>query len=424
MSNDVSANCRAAGSSYLGTGCMIAGGVFVVLLLPPLISSAIRFPPVPSPYREINILCLTLDAFKQSYGIYPPSRIRLRENSTYCLNDEFDRHSYAYLKRIWPQMRIATSPTRSEPLPATVKPFVWYAEYSPDGGDGKSQTYELEGDECLVFFLAGIAQNLSPANSASGPFRHHGFSKSPYDPSGLPDVAIPQSLARSDRFYDFEPSRIFIRDNSLYPGSVAPGMPSDMDFASAANPRPPKLPSYRPWFPDSSNPRPYAYFSSYEGRGYRPNDMNIDYASDANADSRETASPGEFWVAGRGFQMAYPSPSPNPYTESVPNPSSSINWDGTQRTPEYVPARYYNPASFQLFITGSDNLFGPGGQLPLSPNTLASHGFGDSGSIDASYDNYANFSKGHRLGEFKNEPPPRAVKKRLLSRVFDSFFKS
>jgi prepilin-type N-terminal cleavage/methylation domain-containing protein len=82
-------------------------GILAALILP-AINSAMRTARITAEYGDITQLGLALEEFKNRFGVYPPSRIRLREGSAYNLTDPsndsfaFDQHSVKWLRRIWP----------------------------------------------------------------------------------------------------------------------------------------------------------------------------------------------------------------------------------------------------------------------------------------------------------------------------------
>src|SRR5205814_1313241 len=73
-------------------------------LLLPAIQGALRRTQLVKEGDDLRGLSTALEDFKAKYGIYPPSRIRLRENTKYDPNDPFDAHSVKYLKQIWPSL--------------------------------------------------------------------------------------------------------------------------------------------------------------------------------------------------------------------------------------------------------------------------------------------------------------------------------
>ncbi len=112
----------------------------------------------------------------------------------------------------------AGSPTNV--MPGHALGFEWFAE-------GTTTTYELEGDECLVFFLGGIAQ-ISGSDIVL-----HGFAHRPENPSGVPSSAIPDSQKRTQAFYTFDAGRLFVRTGTNV--ETLPTSEAEVDFATAAN---------------------------------------------------------------------------------------------------------------------------------------------------------------------------------------------
>ncbi|QDU60297.1 Type II secretion system protein G precursor [Planctomycetes bacterium Pan216] len=336
-------------------------GLLVAFLLP-AIMGAIGAANLTRGHAEINELSLALEKFKDQFGIYPPSRIRLKENQRYDLTDAFDAHSFKYLRKIWPQIAIEPGTGTS----ATT--FNWF-------DDGSTTSYELEGDECLVFFLGGIAQPQT-----GGIYATYGFSADPENPSGVPVTSTATSLSRVGPFYNFDAGRLYQRTATDGPIALA-AAENDWDFG-ATDPRPTtKLPSYRALESEG----PYAYFSSYEGRGYRPYDCELGLASNGDI-------PLAF------FQMTWPNIStansgspptvhasdcfaPNPLTETDHAPTGG----------EVV--RPFNPNTYQIISPGEDGLFGRGGQFG------ASTGSSDPNGVD----DLSNVAPGMTIGNFAAE---------------------
>lgn len=390
-------------------------GILAGLTLP-AINGALKKARLAETIQDMVAIGHALEKFKAKYGIYPPSRIRLRENSTYSMQDAFDQHSIRYLRRIWPNIQLQIVTGASGGLPAGATPFIWFLEYNAafagTEGGGNSRTYELEGDECLVFFLGGIAESKSAANAATGPFVLHGFSTRATDPSGVPLPTLPQTLQREGPYFEFDASRLFRRDNTQWPGTVmtaAIAGAATTDFATAVAPNAnPKMLSYRLKNSVSEDPRPIAYFSADEGTGYRPNDMNIHLnpATPPTMTPVEPVSPGTFQVmwppnpTPPPVLSNYVSAAPNPYTETFPYPPATTGWNGTPRTAQQTAVRYCNPLTYQLIAPGLDNQYGPGGQIPRQPSDALVNGKGDLIMSGVSYDNITNISGSQTLGDF------------------------
>src|SRR5262249_55887616 len=98
---------------------------------------------------EISQMSTSIQAFYVKYQVnYIPSRMVLKNtianyniattNGVPNVPDDF--YSYAYLKKVWPQI----------PNSAVVN---WFPD---DQNANANRAYYLEGDRCLVFFLGGI----------------------------------------------------------------------------------------------------------------------------------------------------------------------------------------------------------------------------------------------------------------------------
>jgi general secretion pathway protein G len=430
--------------------------ILASLLLPAVRGAMIRAN-IAKQVDDMGRLTSALEAFKARYGIYPPSRIRLRESTAYNLNEGFDAHSVKYLKRIWPSLALPTysgtagdAMGQNAPTVPTANRFLWCADTPQKVADASASSgtpkgswtgvYELEGDECLVFFLGGIPEFDRPTFLATGNLPAgitlHGFAKRPNDPSGVPDATVPTSMVRDDKLMDFDAKRLTIRvgqdqianplangsdtlsinGNSYTTNETFPGPTTQFLFTLGNEASTNKLPSYLSLGPDAKlDQRPWAYFSSYEGAGYRPDDVNF-------ANSQSAAGSG--WcealdnvaypsaIAAQTFQRrdlpptngAFPSTTssfPNPYSESDPGPNLAV---GKQ-------VRFVNPTTYQLISTGADGRYGPGGQIPRSmypppPATATDNpptvSYVDLRTGGASYDNITNVSGSARLGEFND----------------------
>jgi general secretion pathway protein G len=387
----------------------------LVGLLVPVIAAAYRRGREAAEITEINSLVTVIERFKDRYGVYPPSQIILREDGDYSsasgspvaaiTNDQpmlgvggvfVKEVSIQYLKRIWPQIQLNTSSSTGGP-PRYIdtnnngqvdsgEPFYdWNGNNTFD-----DVTYYLSGDECLVFFLGGIPAGQPLDNptvrAGQGPPSTNGFSRDPRNPTIAP-IAGTATVSRDDVRYEFDSKRLADWDqNSFYE----------------------YLPLRRP-----GNRGGYAYFSSYEGAGYRPDDMNIDTtnvsteleASDENSIPQNLMStfnvfrvlwpvPANYPTAykynesGVTTQTAVASPGPNPYTVGAPyEPQSSTV------APK---VRYLKDNSFQLISPGIDNSYGQGGAIPRFGPTDVKDYYKETKWDD---DNLASFAG----GELKDE---------------------
>jgi hypothetical protein len=151
--------------------------------------------------------------------------------------------------------------------------------------------------------------------------------------------------------------------------------------------------------PSSGQNNFYAYFSTNNGQGYDPNDvnfMNQNYDVDVNG--------GFPLVLTFNVPFAFPtlgpiySPSPNPYTTGEPYTQPAT----TGQAPPNV--TYQNPQSFQIISPGLDGAYGLGGlynpnsptsplpQYPTSPVNLSNTSDTDVRNMER--DNLTNFHNG------------------------------
>jgi hypothetical protein len=165
---------------------------------------------------EISQLSQGITAFMAKFSVKdpPPSRLILsNRRESYFQPPDFTKFksqihqdSYEYLMRLWPRLN-------------------WNDPTSPINWGGPSGEIELQGQECLVFFLGGIPTR-SPSAGCTG------FSTNPRNPT----------FPGGDRisFFDFKANRLVDPD--------------------AAEPTANGFFSYK----DAYEKTPYAYFSSYK----------------------------------------------------------------------------------------------------------------------------------------------------------------
>ena len=366
---------------------------------------------------ELSQLDIALNSFKQKYGIFPPSRIRLRTyipsgvESFYELTNAFDAHSVSYLRRIWPSIKLPITNNGAQ-VETPTSSLIWYVDNSSPGFT-PNQYYDLEGDQCLVFFLGGIAERRGTSS-----FILHGFTDDQTNPSRIADSSTPQTLSRVPSFYPFDVGRLYLRADPQYASaslvdiyqrsaeeSSATGSYTDFfghgTTPGASSPYLGQLPSYEIIGADPNRPLPIAYFSAYEGRGYRPDDLNIPDPLSVGTISDEIY----FQLVWPGLTKASddqnsPSPlsiEPNPYTRnSASQGSSSI----ILRSPTTI-IQCYNPQSYQLILPGADGEFGAGGsQSDYTLSITGSTNQNPGGGWSENQDNIANFTGGIPVGDF------------------------
>ena len=329
--------------------------------------------------REID---LALADFKKEYGVLPPSRVYLREDGIYYVGgtDENDdlttaaqvqrlTDSAQYLTQIFKiTLYDRTSPTARTPLQ-----FDW-------NGDGVITTgnagrWDLSGDQGIVFFLSGVPNRgfLPGAPTATSAVAFHGFAT-----GGNPAPTTRGGGDESWQAFDF--AERFGTQRLRYKNTLqdAAGDPLTV-FPILLDPEAE---------PTAGGAPGMVYFSSYEGRGYRPDD---------NGDSANVAGtfPARDLSTTLTMMVHYPtlgtvdSPGPNPYT------ATAANYPVTDR----IVVKYLKPDSYQLIFPGPDGLYGPGGQIPPDPAATVPSSTQDTGGGD----NVANFAAS-RLQEVAETP--------------------
>jgi prepilin-type N-terminal cleavage/methylation domain-containing protein len=183
--------------------------------------------------NDISQLATAIQSFQTDFKVeYLPSRVRLYKNLAHYNTGTpgYEADSIQFLLRMWPRLKGRSYPPNTTP-PQTQ--FYW-VDWDGTGNPpvNSDPPIDLEGDQCLVFFLGGIP--------TYGPAGVSGFASDPYDPSGAASPGTP----RRGPYYDgFKSDRLIQR--SLNAG---------VNFYS---------------FKDAYNQQPYAYFSSYKGQnGY------------------------------------------------------------------------------------------------------------------------------------------------------------
>ena len=185
-------------------------------LLLPAINGVRRRARVAQVKTEISTLVSAIASFKAEFGIEPPGSIRLYSTAAGWstagatpAEEALRVKSRGYVRQIWPQFNFnATTST---------------------GGASWTGYKDLNGAECLVFFLGGVSNPTVPGSALNG------FSKSPTSPFAY------AGSNRMKPFYDFVISRLIDIDGDQ--------MPEFMD-------------------PLPSQSSPYVYFSSNDGRTY------------------------------------------------------------------------------------------------------------------------------------------------------------
>lgn len=274
--------------------------------------------------KDLSDLQLAIESFKLDRGVdYIPSRFRLREDLYgYIQNlnvDYLDTESWVYLKRAFPKL-----PTPSAPNQVVID---W------NGNGVADQAVDLEGHQCLVFFLGGIP--------GYGPNTCQGFSTSPMNPAA-------QTQDRIGPFYnDFKTDRLVILPTSpVCPaGNPSPSVPNQWYF------------SYQdPWSKDPTDPNVYAYFSSYG--------KNNNYHKFYNYYNA---------LAGNPILSDCPYLFVEDYANIGGAPVQGL-WPYAQKVNLAVP-QYLNSTSYQLFSAGPDKIFGQGTRLIIQGGVFTTNSY-------------------------------------------------
>jgi prepilin-type N-terminal cleavage/methylation domain-containing protein len=252
---------------------------------------------------EIKQLESAISAFKVKYGVEPPSRFVIYLTAA---DWDADRPMMGLVRRMWPQFNFAMPGGAGVAYPAS-----WTA------------TRRMNSGEAMMFFLVGIIDtNGAPI----------GFSKNPATPFS------PTGTNREGPFMEFDVARIKDSDGNT-------------------------IPEYVDSLPNQQSP--YLYFSSYEGKGYRPIELpndgtNFTLLRDVYRVYTGTATP----------------PPPPANVAAISSPS------GTSLT---LPPQ--KPQTYQIISPGIDGEYGLGGAFNAS---LPNAGLTDK----RDYDNLTNFNGG------------------------------
>jgi general secretion pathway protein G len=281
---------------------------------------------------EIKQLESAIAAFKAKYGREPPSRFSLYLTQTGWNSDPAMR---GLVRQIWPQFDFTMGdPTNMGLGKGTAYPLFWWDPVKFPGN-----AVNMNAGECLLFFLGGVIPNAGINQVPTG------FAKNPQYPFAPPTKVT----SREGPFFEFSDiSRI-----------------KDID-GNGVNEWYDSLPGQS---------KPYLYFSSYEGQGYR-----IAELSDTNYTS---------FVTGLHDVYRVYSTSPPPFAPATPNATPS----GTQTLPAQ------KPQTFQIISPGYDGDYGWGGVYnPSLKNAglVKSDGKPQPSAIPdpAQYDNLTNFAGG------------------------------
>ena len=365
---------RRAGFTLVELLVVILIIAILVALLVPAIAAAVRAANAARVSSEISNLQTALADFKSKYGEYPPSRILLLNTGTYNTSSTVTLNG---------TNDITVGDLCSRTVRAMRKFFPRAGAYFNTSGSGIALNWAgpnfssstgvlLQGHECLAFFLGGMPEQTLDTSGAVSGYSMSGFSRDPQNPFARSLIAP----NRTTPLFEFSPGRLqdvfsLTLSNT---GGGANGFPSYIDPLS-----------------NSTDPRPYTYFSSYGNNAYDPNDDNSASVGN-NGGAIEVDDSGN--PIGRSFAVANAkilSGSPNPYTNGNPIPPI-VNGSFA------APVSWVNPQTFQLFSAGADGQWGYGGgydanaseRLPVYPNDTIS----GATRTSRERDNITNFTGG------------------------------
>jgi general secretion pathway protein G len=384
--------------------------VVISLLLALLLSAingALRTARNAAVSSEINLLAQALEQFKSKYGTYPPSRVYLMENGNYSAATlgtgspsvstldptspggtsditvaQLASRTLAAFRQIWPSVQLSTT-TAVFGTNSTV----WY-DFNGNGLFDNNTPYVLRGHECLAFFLGGVPL----FDAGTGSYTYTGFGKDPKNPFSnmiVPSATNPSPMYNANRnspIFEFNASRLFPDPaNVNIPGTQVPlNVPAFYDTLNSGPP-----------IPGSGLINFYTYFSAYGNGNYDPNDVNFAESDGAGNSPISLHYYVPFPLSGSAgtFNVAT-SPSPNPYSNTLTGPTPN-------QPPKTV--TYQKPQTYQIVSSGTDGVYGLGGQyiqstqsttvsLPFDPNNSVNTS--DSSIRQREYDNLTNFKSG------------------------------
>ena len=253
------ARVQRAGFTLIELLMAIAIIALLIGLLLPAISAVQTRGRVAQVVSEIKALEGALTEFNTLHGRYPPSRIHLYETragwfppaSAPTADKTEANRSRTYIRAVWQQFNFD-----NPQFPAN-----FFANAQTRQSDGEKYI-ELNGSECLVFFLGGV-KNADGALS--------GFSTIPTRPFDN------TSTGRVTPFFNFVPDRLIDSNGN--------GVPEYVD-------------------PLSGQLMPYIYYSSYDGKGYRDADVTGGLAYYKQS-STTAWSPDTFQIISPGFDFTY-----------------------------------------------------------------------------------------------------------------------
>jgi len=296
-------------------------------LLLPVLGQARRTAQIARVSVEIKNLEAAIAAFKLKYGMEPPSVFLIGATSD-DYNSQLGRESLSIMRQIWPEYSPASSGYPGQTIISSLGSGLTVADFP----------IQLNGAECLTFFLGGAQMIAAGGNAAPGSMTQSiplGFSSNPTNPF-LPGGT------RIGPFFEFDGSRLMDKEPD--------GVPEYVD-------------------PLPSQTAPYQYFSSNGGRGYRLREKSTD-PTHANYD-------------------------PLAQFEAIPNTLVRVYHQSARQSGGTYTLGFWNPKGFQIISPGFDGEYGRGGAY--RDKTLLNDGSmtpRTSEEITQENDNITNFSGG------------------------------
>jgi len=285
--------------------------------------------------NDISQLEKAITAFKVDFGIEPPSQITL-----YAGAGAWDVRSKGIIKQIWPRFNFANCGGGSTGTTFAVAG----APTQLNLGSGMSTQINLNGAECLVFFLGGMV------DTANGAFV--GFAKNDTQPFA-PRTGSGGITNRTGPFFEFA-GALKVPATASAGDSKWTGRMTDKDNDW--------LPEYRDTLPQQT--MPYVYFSA-AGGSYRtaPTTAGMPISMSnpwVNTDNRDAAM-SSYTLMNYAYYVSF------------------------NKTVSPVMSAPHKPKGYQIISPGSDATYGTGGLF--NPDST-------SGLSTADRDNITNFHSG------------------------------